>query len=102
MPPDHEPGRDLELAVLRLAWRLDALDRWREETVKQLAACEESIENLAEADRIAEAVAEAIRQEPPTITPQRIAAGLTTWQRWGAFAAGALLLADAVKGLIPG
>lgn len=98
MPPDHEPGRDLELAVLRLAWRLDAIDRWREETVKQLAACEESIENLAESDRIAEAVAEAIRQEPPT--PQRIAAGLTTWQRLGAFAAGALVLADAVRGLV--
>lgn len=96
----RDPERDLELAILRLAWRLDALDKWREQVVKQVAACEESIEGLAEADRIAAAVAEAIRHDPPPVSTA-ITAGLTWWQRLGAFCAGALILAAAIRGLVP-
>lgn len=87
--------------MLRLAWRVDALDRWRSEVVTEVAELRRDCDELAETDRIAQAVAAAVRDNPPAVTPQRIAAGMTTWQRWGAFAAGALLLADAVKGLLP-
>lgn len=93
-------GRDLDLAIMRLAWRLDALDRWRSEVEKELAVLSETVDELAEADRIAAAVAESIRKEPPDVG-RAMTAGLNRWQRWGAFVGGALLLADAVKGLLP-
>lgn len=94
MPPD----RDLELALMRLAWRVDALDKWREETVTpELALLDQRCDKLEGADEIAEAVAAAIREDPPTA--QTMVAGLATWQKWGALITGALLMADAVKGL---
>ena len=67
--------------------------------MKELALLRDEVDGLAEADKIANAVADAIRENPPSAAA--ITAGLNGWQRWGAFAAGALLLADAVKGLLP-
>lgn len=98
MPPQGD--RDLELALLRLSWRLDALDRWRDDVTKRLDELDAQVEGLEEADRIAAAVAEAIRHDPPPVG-QALTSGLSVWQRWGAFCAGALLLAAAVKGLLP-
>ena len=85
---------------MRLAWRLDALDKWRDEVMAELATLRDDCDALAESDNIAAAVAAAIRRDPPDVS-RTIAASLSGWQKWGAFAAGALLLADAVKGLLP-
>jgi hypothetical protein len=49
---------DLELAVLRLSWRLDAIDTWRRETVDpQLVTLNEGLRRMVTAQEIAKAVA---------------------------------------------
>lgn len=49
--------RDLELALLRLAWRIDALDAWRKELDVWCGLTSRTLEALTKADEIAEAVA---------------------------------------------
>ena len=50
---------DLELAVLRHNWRLDALDTWRSVVVEPfMVETKQTLESLTTADKIAEAVAE--------------------------------------------
>lgn len=85
---------------MRLAWRLDALDKWREETDRQLAVLREAIDGMTEAQKIAEGVA--ARLTSTTAPPVQVKTGLSlTWyQRAGALIAGALILADAVRGLV--
>lgn len=51
------PERDLELALLRLAWRVDALDKWRERIDAFCADTTMALDGLTKADEIAEAVA---------------------------------------------
>ncbi len=56
--------RDLDLAVLRLAWRLDALDQWRAETVDpSLVRLDVKLRDIVKADEIADAVAEKMKAQ---------------------------------------
>lgn len=93
------PDRDAELALLRLAWRVDALDKWRDSIDNQLAVLREEIDGVTEAQKIAEGVAARLTS---TSAPVNVKTGLSlTWyQRLGALIAGALILADAVRGLV--
>lgn len=89
---------DLELAVLRLAWRVDALDKWRERVESRLDACETAQEGLVESQKIAQGVAAELERRgvgPSTLS-------LTWWQKLGGAVAGALLVADALRGLVGG
>lgn len=90
------PQDDVELALLRLAWRVDSLDKWRERVESRLDACEMQQEQLVESQRIAEGVAAELERRGATSRELR----LTWWQKVGGFAAGALLVADAVRGLV--
>lgn len=48
---------DLELAVMRLAWRLDSLDKWREVVDGRVRDLDEGMRRMVNAQEIAEAVA---------------------------------------------
>lgn len=91
--------RDTELALLRLAWRVDDLDKWRTSADDRLAVLREEIDDVTEAQKIAAAVAAKLTS---TSAPVNVKTGLSlTWyQRLGALIAGALILADAVRGLV--
>ena len=93
------PERDSELALLRLAWRVDALDKWREGIDHQLGVLREELDGMTEAQKIAEAVTAKLTS---AADPVQVKTGLNlTWyQKAGAFLAGALILADAVRGLV--
>ncbi len=80
--------RDLELALLRLAWRIDALDEWRKDVDLDRAR----LKDLVKADEIAEAVAKKVNHER---TLQ-----LTLVQKAVAFLVGALAVAGSIKGLL--
>lgn len=54
---------DLELALMRLAWRIDALDAWRQEISELVAGNRRELDRLVKADEIAEQVAERLRKE---------------------------------------
>lgn len=54
---------DVELAIMRLAWRLDALDKWREEISELVAGNRRELDRLVKADEIAEQVADRLRHE---------------------------------------
>lgn len=43
--------------LLRIGWRLDALDEWRRETESRLGGIEQQVSELVKADQIAEAIA---------------------------------------------
>ncbi len=53
-----EGNNDLELSILRLAWRADAIDRWRDELDAWRLTTNSILDGLTTADKIAEAVAE--------------------------------------------
>ncbi len=80
--------RDLELALLRLAWRIDALDEWRKDVDLDRAR----LKDLVKADEIAEAVAKKVNHER---TLQ-----LTLVQKAVAFLVGAVAVAGGIKGLL--
>lgn len=88
--PQADPDRDLELAVVRLSWRLGALDDWRKDVDRRLATMGEAIEKMDRSEEIAREVAKRLRPS----------AQLTWYQKAGALLAGALVLSDAVKGLV--
>lgn len=79
---------DEALAILRLAWRVDALDKWRETVDHRLAANEEGLRKVIQTDEIAEAVALRVRQD------RGIA--LTVGQKIGGFLLGFALVADVI------
>ena len=92
------PDSDLELAVLRLAWRLESLDKWREEVDRQLGVLEDQVDGLTTQEEIAAAVSERLHAGEPLPTRPQI---LESWPaRIGALVAGALVVADALRGLI--
>lgn len=87
---DHE--RDLDLAVLRVAWRLDALDEWRKQVEHRLGTLEDSVDVLTETDKIARAVAARVNDDRRLV--------LTGMQKLGATLMSLVILADAIRGLI--
>ena len=79
MPPDS----DADLAILRLAWRLDALDQWRKEIEQRVAGNSRELERLVKADEIADAVAAKLGEAQS----ERLTEGsfrLTKMQTWAA------------------
>jgi hypothetical protein len=89
---------DLELAALRLAWRVDALDKWRERVEHRLDSIEAATDAVIESQKIAAGVAAELARRgvgPSTLS-------LTWWQKLGGAVAGALLVADALRGLVGG
>jgi hypothetical protein len=86
------PDSDVELAILRLAWRVDALDDWRSDVDRRVAGNERELARLVKADEIAEAVAEKMKHE-------RVL-GLTFVQKAAASLVGLVVLADGIKGLV--
>ena len=103
----NERSEEIELSIERrldrLGWRLDSLDRWRGEIERRLNLVEDGVDDLNEANRIAHAVAEELSKksesgEPALSVRQTVA--LTFWQKLGGIVGGAILLADAVRGLV--
>lgn len=92
------PDSDEQLAILRLAWRVDSLDRWRDKIDKRVDDCERGIEGLTKAQEIAEGVAEKLRETGVTV--QAGGLGLTWWQKLGGALMGAVVVIDAIRGLI--
>lgn len=96
--PGRVPDSDLELALMRLAWRIDSLDRWRKGVEQQLGGLSQKVDSVTRAQEIAEGVAEKLRETGVTVQPGGF--GLTWWQKLGASIGGALVVADALRGLI--
>jgi hypothetical protein len=92
VPNDDE--RELRERLLRLGWKVAALEAWRKDAIRRLAELELEVDNLTTKEEIARAVREELRQHPapPTLAP---------WQRFGAILAGAVFLAASIKGLVP-
>lgn len=69
---------DLERTLLRLGWRLDALDEWRTNTDRRLALLTENVEKLSRADEIAAEVARRVRADRLLVfsVGQKVVAGL--------------------------
>lgn len=86
------PADDVEMAVLRLAWRLDALDKWREKVDDNLSELERGLRAIVDEDKIEKAVRTAVRNERTL--------GLTFVQKVAVGLVGAVSLADAIKGLV--
>lgn len=109
MPDDlsgwgSEEGLSVDRRLDRHEWRLDSLDRWRRDVSRTINVLQDGIDDLNEANRIAKAVAEELGKKEQHGEPVSISHGLAfTWyQKLGAFVGGALLLADALRGLIAG
>lgn len=84
--------RDNELAILRLAWRVDALDKWRERIDTFCTETTATLDSLTRADEIADAVASRMEK---THTLH-----LTLVQRVAALVVGVSTFAAALKVLI--
>lgn len=83
---------DVELAVLRLAWRLDALDQWRKETDDALHELENGLRAIVNEDEIEKAVRTAVRKERTV--------GLTFVQKLALTIVAGITIADGIKGLV--
>lgn len=90
------PDDDVSLAILRIAWRLDALDKWREQVDGRMVEFERGLRRVVEADKIGAAVADAMTAK---VTDDRSAVlfGLTRRQVSVAFAG---VLVAAVLGAV--
>ena len=84
--------RSTERALDRIRWRLDALDKWRQDTEDHLVALTARFEAMARADEIAKAVTDRMHKDTSI--------GFTGLQKLGALAVGLLVAADAIKGLV--
>lgn len=104
---------------MRLAWRVDVLDKWRESVERdrgefrrelegKLSELRAEIENVTKAQEIAKAVATELSKSasPPA---ERVAEAvaqrgaklhLSLAQKIGGFAMGAIFVADAIRGLV--
>lgn len=86
MADDHEQ-------VLHNTWRLDALDRWRNQQVeKRLEDLEQRVAAMTTADEIARAVADQLQI--------RRATRFTLAQKLGGGLVGVIALADFVRGVL--
>jgi hypothetical protein len=82
----------------RIEWRLDALDKWREAHVDPvLAQHERELDDVTRAQEIARAVADELAKERDG---GKLATELPLWQKIGAAIAGAVVLADSLRGLV--
>jgi hypothetical protein len=80
----------------RIEWRLDALDKWREAHVDPvLAQHERELDDVTRAQEIARAVADELAK-----TKREDDGALPLWQKVGAAIAGAVVLADSLRGLV--
>lgn len=83
---------DYQRAADRRDWRLDALDKWREQVDERISALEGDVERMNRSDQIADAVADRMKRERRYV--------LTTFQKLIVTIVGAITLADLVKGLV--
>lgn len=98
--PAHDD--DDRLAILRLAWRVDSLDKWRDKVDKRLDAVEEAVDSLKKADEIAQAVADKLADpDPGRPRPTVNVGGSLNWpQKIGGLVVGGLIVVDALRGLL--
>ena len=98
------PGRedDDRLAIVRLAWRVDSLDKWRDRVEKRLDGVEEAVDGLKKADEIAQAVADKLANPTPDQPrPTVNVGGSLNWpQKIGGLVVGGLIVVDALRGLL--
>ena len=96
------PEGDNELAILRLAWRVDALDKWRKQASDEIAQLRKELENVTNEQKIAAGVAAELQKRGALrrASDQPATLSLTWYQKLGGAVAGALLVADAVRGLL--
>lgn len=104
---------------MRLAWRLDALDKWRENIEKDreqfrrevsstFSEIRGELEAVTKAQEIASAVAEELAKHhsPPAervaeaVAERGTKLSLTWWQKLGGVVMGAIVVIDAVRGLV--
>lgn len=92
---------DDRLAIVRLSWRVDSLDKWRDRVDKRLDAVEDGIDGLRKADEIAQAVADKLADPAPgQPKPTVNVGGSLSWpQKLGGIIVGGLVVADTVRGL---
>lgn len=81
---------------MRNAWRLDALDKWRDRVDGELQQLRGEIQNMNTSEKIRAAVSDALGDHFAEERTLRLSA----WQRFGAFAGGLLLVADLVRGIV--
>lgn len=84
----EERERDL----LRIVWRIDALDDWRKDVDGRLGAAERQLSELVKADQIAEAVADKMSAANTLHLSQR--------QRAWAFAFGLFASLGSIAGVV--
>jgi hypothetical protein len=104
---------------MRLAWRVDSLDSWRKDleadrerfrrdVAAEFAELRGEIEAVTKAQEIAAAVSAELAKSP-SAPAQRVAEAvaergtkltLTWWQKLGGFVMGAIVVIDAIRGLI--
>lgn len=93
-PDGDETDRDDAPLLVRLArfgWRLDALDRWRDEVDRKLALIDDRLDGLVKVDEVAKAVAAQLRKDR--------AFSLTFVQKCGAFVFAVVVLLGELKAL---
>lgn len=76
----------------RATWRLDALDKWRDETEKRISILESKVSDMTLTEEVANLLSKRLaehRREAWTI-----------WQKLGAGIAGVVVLAESVKNLL--
>lgn len=78
---DPEAG---QVGIAKLRWRIDALDKWRQEIDGRVAILESKVNDLRFADAVAQALSEKL--------DQRRRFELTVWQKLGGGVFGLLLV----------
>lgn len=98
LSPQRRRGRaevaadDVSLSILRLAWRLDSLDKWRDRVDKRLDDLDAKVDGVVNAQTIAEAVTDELEK--------RKTFEWSTLSKLGATVAGLVVVAESVKGLL--
>ena len=109
-------GSDAELPIERRLdrheWRIDSLTRYAKALERRVKACEDGLDDVTEAQKIAKAVADELgrRREPAEhvahATADELEArggvglALTWWQKLGGAIMGAIVVIDAIRGLV--
>lgn len=107
-----ERSDEIELSIERrldrLGWRADSLDRWRRDVERRLAAAEDGIDAVTRAQEIAKAVAAELSKtsSPPAdrvaeaVAERGTKLSLTWYQKIGGVIMGAIVVVDAIRGLV--
>lgn len=96
MPDDSD-----RLAILRLAWRADAIDAWRKDVEARLTWNTRELERLVKADEIADAVASKMNEREGwhlTLVQKRLAIGGVAVTALGVFVDVGFQVAHALGG----